>query len=161
MPPPSNHAATGCAPSLQASGNAAFSAGQYSQAVDYFTEAIGLDSNNYVYYSNRSAAHASLGKFRLALADAQRVLALKPDWPKGYSRLGAAHFGLQQWDEAIEAYSKGDCRPAAVFVHAHEHRARRLLFGVPRLISACSQRCELRSNTDLELSAGHAACCRS
>lgn len=32
---------------------------------------------------------------------------LKPEWAKGYSRLGAAHYGLQQWDKAIAAYEAG------------------------------------------------------
>lgn len=32
---------------------------------------------------------------------------LKPDWPKGYSRLGAAHLGLGEHEAAISAYKKG------------------------------------------------------
>lgn len=32
---------------------------------------------------------------------------LKPDWAKGYSRLGAAFFGLEDWDEAVRAYEDG------------------------------------------------------
>ncbi len=27
---------------------------------------------------------------------------------QGYSRLGAAHYGLREWDEAAEAYTKGE-----------------------------------------------------
>lgn len=37
----------------------------------------------------------------------RQVVELKPDWPKGYSRLGAAHQGLKQWDEAATAFEKG------------------------------------------------------
>ena len=44
-------------PSMQAKGNAAFSAGNFSEAVSAFTEAIALDATNHVFYSNRSAAH--------------------------------------------------------------------------------------------------------
>jgi hypothetical protein len=36
-----------------------------------------------------------------------KVVELKPEWPKGYSRLGAAHVGLKDWDGAIAAYGKG------------------------------------------------------
>ncbi len=36
-----------------------------------------------------------------------QVVELKPDWGKGYSRLGAAHHGLQHLDEAVNAYQKG------------------------------------------------------
>ena len=32
---------------------------------------------------------------------------LKADWSKGYSRLGAAYHGLNQYEEAIQAYKKG------------------------------------------------------
>ncbi|EFN59285.1 hypothetical protein CHLNCDRAFT_14958, partial [Chlorella variabilis] len=88
-------------------GNAAFSAGQFTEAVEHFTAAIAVDPGNHVLYSNRSAAYSSMSQYQQALGDAQKVVELKPDWPKGYSRLGAAHFGLRQWDEAVEAYTKG------------------------------------------------------
>lgn len=32
---------------------------------------------------------------------------LKPDWAKGYSRLGAAYYGLEDWEQAIAAYEDG------------------------------------------------------
>jgi len=32
---------------------------------------------------------------------------LKSDWAKGYSRLGAAYFGLRDYDKSIEAYGNG------------------------------------------------------
>ena len=50
---------------------------------------------------------ASLGHYEEALEDAQKVVELKPDWPKGYSRVGAAALGAQKYDEAIAAYEKG------------------------------------------------------
>lgn len=31
---------------------------------------------------------------------------LKPQWSKGWARLGAAHVGLQEWSEAKEAFGK-------------------------------------------------------
>lgn len=37
-----------------------------------------------------------------------QVIKLKRDWPKGYSRVGAAYSGLKQWHEAIEAYEQGN-----------------------------------------------------
>ena len=36
-----------------------------------------------------------------------KTVELKPDWAKGYSRLGGAHFGLKNFAEAVEAYNKG------------------------------------------------------
>lgn len=32
---------------------------------------------------------------------------LKPDWPKGYSRLGGALYGKGSPEEAVKAYQKG------------------------------------------------------
>ncbi|GIL51593.1 hypothetical protein Vafri_7436 [Volvox africanus] len=92
---------------LKAKGNAAFSAGNFEDAVKYFTEAIGVDPSNHVLYSNRSAAHASLKHYSAALSDAKKCVELKPDWAKGYSRLGAAYYGLTDFAEAAEAYEKG------------------------------------------------------
>lgn len=92
---------------LKAKGNAAFSAGNYEEAVKFFTQAIEVDPTNHVLYSNRSAAEVSLMHYAKALKDAKKCVELKPDWPKGYSRLGAAYYGLEEWDNAIKAYEDG------------------------------------------------------
>ncbi len=42
---------------MQAKGNAAFSAGNYEEAIQHFTAAIEKDPSNHVLYSNRSASH--------------------------------------------------------------------------------------------------------
>ncbi|KAG8374760.1 hypothetical protein BUALT_Bualt10G0029300 [Buddleja alternifolia] len=91
----------------KAKGNAAFSSGNFSDAIRHFTDAINLSPTNHVLYSNRSAAYASLNKFSEALSDAQKTVDLKPDWSKAYSRLGAAHMGLHNYTEALSAYKKG------------------------------------------------------
>ncbi|KAM1787762.1 hypothetical protein ACFX11_038125 [Malus domestica] len=91
----------------KAKGNAAFSSGDFTTAVNHFSEAIDLAPTNHVLYSNRSAAYASLNKYSEALADANKTVEIKPDWSKGYSRLGAAHCGLGQYNDAVSAYKKG------------------------------------------------------
>ena len=67
----------------QAKGNAAFSAGQFPEAVKFFSEAIAVDPSNHVLFSNRSAAHASQGDYAAALEDARKTVELKPDWWAG------------------------------------------------------------------------------
>lgn len=91
----------------KAKGNAAFSSRRYDEAVEHFTEAVRLAPENHVLYSNRSASYASLHKYKEALADAQQTVALKPDWAKGYSRLGAAFHGLLEFDSAVDAFERG------------------------------------------------------
>ncbi|KAL8539721.1 hypothetical protein ACS0TY_001366 [Phlomoides rotata] len=91
----------------KAKGNAAFSAGNFEDAMRHFTDAINLAPTNHVLYSNRSAAFASLNNFSEALPDAKKTVELKPDWGKGYSRLGAAYMGLHNYADAVSAYKKG------------------------------------------------------
>lgn len=56
--------------------------GDFLQAIDRYTEAITLNKNNHILFSNRSAAYARVCKFAEALQDAKRCHELKPDWPK-------------------------------------------------------------------------------
>ncbi|WZZ19138.1 hypothetical protein YC2023_112227 [Brassica napus] len=91
----------------KAQGNAAFSSRDFTSAVIHYTSAISLSSTNHILFSNRSAAYASLRNYADALSDAIKTVELKPDWAKGYSRLGAAHWGLKQFQEAAAAYTKG------------------------------------------------------
>jgi len=48
-----------------------------------------------------------MGKYKEALEDASETVKIKPDWARGYSRKGAALHGLQEYEEAIEAYEAG------------------------------------------------------
>ena len=134
--PPNSSSGSAAAPtateSLKDQGNRAFSAGHYAAAVDHFSHAIdlmleasdaalpavaaqaGVDAKSmHLLYSNRSAAHLALQSFPAALADADRVTQLKPEWAKGHFRRGAALEGLLQFQEAADAYTEGlKCDPA-------------------------------------------------
>jgi len=92
---------------LKGKGNAAFSKGDYEEAINFFTAAIQIDPNSHVLYSNRSAAYASQKKYTDALKDADRCIEIKPDWAKGYSRKGAALHFLGKLDEAVATYTQG------------------------------------------------------
>lgn len=67
---------------LKEKGNAALLDGKFDDAIRFYAEAITLDKNNHVLYSNRSAAYAKAGKYRPALEDAEKTIQLKPDWGK-------------------------------------------------------------------------------
>ena len=102
------------ADALKAEGNKAFSAKDYPTAMyvelnvhqlwiniitnkqysDKFTQAITLDPNNEVLYSNRSAVYAAHSEYQKALDDANKAIDIKSNWSKGYLRKGAASRGL-------------------------------------------------------------------
>ena len=58
-------------------------------------------------YINRSAAYASLRLWDKAIADGNECVRLRPDWAKGYCRLGAAYEGLSDLARAEAAYTEG------------------------------------------------------
>ncbi|CAF1356875.1 unnamed protein product [Rotaria sordida] len=92
---------------LKSKADAAFSAGENDQAVNLYTQAINLDEKNYVLYSNRSAVYAKLNKYEDALKDAEKCIALKPDFIQGYLRKGTALSFLNRYDDAIRIYEEG------------------------------------------------------
>lgn len=56
-----------------------------------------------MYFSNRSAAYLKLGDAKSkALKDAERCMELAPEWPKSFSRLGAAQHALGRFDGAVQ-----------------------------------------------------------
>ncbi|ODV64106.1 Hsp90 cochaperone STI1 [Ascoidea rubescens DSM 1968] len=90
---------------LKALGNKAFSAKKFDEAIDYFTQAIAASSTpNHVLFSNRSACFTSLHKYDKALEDAEKCVEINKTWAKGYNRIAAAHFGLDNLDEAENAF---------------------------------------------------------
>ena len=91
---------------LKAKGNAAFSAKNFEEAIDYFGQAIAVDPQNHVLYSNRSACYASLKQYQKAADDAEECVKIKPDWAKGWTRKGAALHGLNDLPKACDAYEK-------------------------------------------------------
>eukprot|EP00667_Euglena_gracilis_P020800 EG_transcript_22585 len=96
---------TEAAEEAKSRGNAALKAGDHLQAAACYSQAIALDPNCHVYYSNRAAAYANLGQWAEALEDAQHTTRLAPDWPKGHVRCGDCHAALGQHEEAVKAYS--------------------------------------------------------
>jgi len=91
----------------KALGNKALQAGKLSEAIENYSSAIRLDGGNHVYYSNRSAAYLKKGDGNNALEDASACIGLNPDFPKGYSRKGAALHALKRYNDSIAAYKQG------------------------------------------------------
>uniref|UniRef100_A0A6S8L0E2 RING-type domain-containing protein n=1 Tax=Dunaliella tertiolecta TaxID=3047 RepID=A0A6S8L0E2_DUNTE len=113
----------------------AFKAGKFLIAIEAFTQALRLlpdtaSQEAIELTANRSAAYASLSRQYLtrpanrsesaalygpdpgclnarALADAQKVLAARPQWAKAHSLMGTALLLSEKYDEAREAFQKG------------------------------------------------------
>ncbi|GAB9466606.1 Heat shock protein sti1 [Globisporangium polare] len=82
-------------------GNEEFNLKNFDKAVEYYSEAIRLDPENHVYYSNRSAAYGAVGNWEQAEADAQECVKRNPQFAKGYHRLANAQKQLGRNAEAI------------------------------------------------------------
>lgn len=88
-------------------GNDAFRQKNFKEAIEYFTKAIqASETPSHVLYSNRSACYTSLHEYIDALKDAEECVKINPTWAKGYNRVGAAEFGLGQYEESIKSYQK-------------------------------------------------------
>jgi len=88
-------------------GNAAFKDKDFGEAIKQYNKAITLDPDNAVYYSNRSGAWYSQGKYENALNDANKSIQANTSFVKGYSRKGAAQLCLAQYDEADKTFKEG------------------------------------------------------
>ncbi|XP_037245035.1 tetratricopeptide repeat protein 31 isoform X2 [Falco rusticolus] len=85
---------------LAGRGNEAAQKGQYTEAVQAFTEAVKLNPMEHRLFGNRSYCYEKLRCYEEALRDALVSLRLQPGWPKGYFRKGKALRGLERYAEA-------------------------------------------------------------
>ncbi|XP_053611887.1 uncharacterized protein LOC128676020 [Plodia interpunctella] len=91
---------------LKSKGNECVKDAKYIEAVLHYTQAIKLDPNNYVLYSNRSYAFLKLDQHYLALQDANETVRLQPQWAKGYFRRAEVEAASGLHDEAIISYTR-------------------------------------------------------
>ena len=64
------------------------------------------DPSSAILYSNRSGALAASGSYEAALADAERCVALQPEWAKGHTRKASSLHGLKRYMQAIQSYEE-------------------------------------------------------
>ena len=122
---------------LKVRGNECVKSGDHAVAIKLFTVAIERNPPKeelHLYHSNRSVCALSLKRFPMAIADAERCVALKPDWSKGYSRLGAAHFYAGNLKESVKAYASG------LALDRHARRLLRVLLPVAHELAHVVQR---------------------
>ncbi len=92
-PPPAQPAGLSAADKAKAekfkvTGNSQMTSKQYDDAIASYSEAIAIDSENPIYYSNRAAAYSSKGDHLAAVGDAEQAISVDPTYVKAYHRLG-------------------------------------------------------------------------
>ena len=80
---------------------------KYKEALDCYSEAIKLEPNDPILYSNRSAMHSNLSEFKEALEDAEKAISIKSDYAKAYLRKGTALKGMNDMEGATAALKEG------------------------------------------------------
>lgn len=93
--------------SLKEQGNTAFAAKEYAKAVGLYSQALELEPENHIYFSNRSAAYSSNGEHENAAEDARKCITNAPSFVKGHSRLVKALMDLEQVEDARIALEQG------------------------------------------------------
>ncbi len=85
-----------------------FKEGKYDEAIVIYTEILDNDNDNCAVLSNRSASFIKINKYTEALTDAAKCVKLKPDWGKGWGRLGASLYGQCKYEDALVAFNKAN-----------------------------------------------------
>lgn len=91
---------------IKAIANAAFQAHKFSRAIELYSEAIELNSQNAVYWANRAFAHTKLEEYGSAIQDATKAVEIDPKYTKGYYRRGAAYLAMGKFKEALKDFQQ-------------------------------------------------------
>jgi len=85
-------------------GEELFSAGNYSGAIEHYKEAVEINPDPR-FYNRIAIAKRRNNQNQEAVENFQRAIELNPQYAVAYAGLGGAYVSLQQFDNAIDAYS--------------------------------------------------------
>ncbi|KAK7036526.1 hypothetical protein VNI00_011723 [Paramarasmius palmivorus] len=109
MPPKPKQLKQSAQGELKAEADALFFQGDFTGAIEKYTEAIALDEENAFLYSNRSAAYFNLHEYGEAAQDAAKATDINPKYFKAWARLAKAKDALRQpwyskiaWQKAVD-----------------------------------------------------------
>lgn len=88
-------------------GNKAFADKDFNKAIEHYSAAIKIDATNHLFFSNRSASYAGIGKWEKSAEDAKETIRLDPTFVKGYYRLATAQIELKEFDAAAATIRQG------------------------------------------------------
>lgn len=126
-------------------GNELFKKGDFSAAIQHYTEAINRNPDDPKLYSNRAACYTKLAAFDLGLKDCETCVKLDEKFVKGWIRKGKILQGMQQQSKAVTAYQKaleldpsnGEAlegyRQCSMAVHSNPQEVRQRAMGDPEI----------------------------
>lgn len=86
--------------------NEQFRKQNYKKAIDLYTEAIKINPNNAIYYSNRSMCRMKIESYGLAFTDADKAIKIDPCYAKGYYQKGVAQYTLGKYKDAKKLFTE-------------------------------------------------------
>jgi suppressor of G2 allele of SKP1 len=92
---------------LIAKGNSAFVDELFDDALEAYNAALELEDDNHEAFLKRAAAHYALKNFAESIADASKVIALKPTCADAYFRKGMGLFAEDEFESAKAAFVTG------------------------------------------------------
>lgn len=87
-------------------GNAFLKENRIQEAVDEYSKAIAIDSQNPVFFSNRAHAHIRLENYGLALQDCDSAIALDGNMTKAHYRRGVALMAMVRHKDAQASFRR-------------------------------------------------------
>ncbi len=87
-------------------GNEAYLQKNYSQAIDYFNQAIQLNPNLAVAYTKRGNVYYELGNLNQALQDYNKAIQLDPNYAGAYTNRGLVYYELGNLNQALQDHNK-------------------------------------------------------
>ncbi|GAB5371283.1 hypothetical protein AAMO2058_001565900 [Amorphochlora amoebiformis] len=94
------------AEAIKGQANKLMAGGKHEEAIGLYTEAIGLDGTNPVYFVNRGVALYKIHKYEAASKDCNEAIGLDSTYAKAWMRLGQIQMAQEKLKEAIENIKK-------------------------------------------------------
>lgn len=109
-------------------GNAAFKAKDYRKAIDLWSQAVAVDSQNKDMNSkilqNRAQAYINLKEYTSAINDCDEALRLDPSYTKAQKMRAKAHGAAGNWEKALQDYKAvAEANPTEKGIHEDIRRA--------------------------------------